>query len=244
MRILFDHIAIGVTAVGEVTDFLVGELGGTDPKGGPSGPFDFWQWSYQDGARLEVIEPAGPPGGFLHRFLEQRGPGLHHVTFKVADLDAICARAESLGYRVVGYDASSPSWKEAFLHPKEALGIVVQFAESHPELEGERPQPTPPPGPERAAHTVRLVGLRMRAPELAPVVKQWEALLGGAREERIEGGIPLHVFRWPDSPLRLAIEIGPGPARPLWVELAELGDVELPAAPHPRLGTRFVALAV
>lgn len=240
MNILFDHIAIGVPAIEGVTELLVGELGGTDPQGGPSGPFDFWQWRYQGGGCLEIIEPAGPEGGFLHRFLERRGPGLHHVTFKVPDLDQVCARAESFGYHVVGYDASSPAWKEAFLHPKEALGIVVQFAEAHPELREERRESTPPAEPPRADHTIRLVGLRMRVPELALALRQWGELLGGTHEERRVGGVALHLFRWPESPLRLAVEVGPGPAEPLFVEVAEVGGVELSEAPDPRLGTRLV----
>ena len=33
-----------------------------------------------------------PPGGFMHRFLERRGPGVHHVTFEVPDIDAACAQ--------------------------------------------------------------------------------------------------------------------------------------------------------
>src|SRR5262245_15300792 len=107
---------------------LVGALGGSPAHGGSSSQYRFGQWRFDGGGRLEILEPE-KPDGFLSRFLETRGPGIHHVTFKVPSLQDACGRARDLGYDIVGYDDSDPEWKEAFLHPKQALGIVVQFAE-------------------------------------------------------------------------------------------------------------------
>src|SRR3989442_12626720 len=81
--------------------------------------------------------------GFLHRFLARRGPGVHHVTFLVPSLAAACARAEAEGYEIVGRDESDSGWMTAFLHPKQALGIVVQLAQSAGR-EGGRPWEVPP----------------------------------------------------------------------------------------------------
>ena len=100
----FDHIAMALPRMADATAVLVGELGGAPHHGGPAGPYRFGQWSYAGGGRLEVLEPRGDDG-FLHRFLRERGPGVHHVTFTVPDLDAQCARARDHGYRIVGYDA-------------------------------------------------------------------------------------------------------------------------------------------
>ena len=76
-------------------------------------------------------------------------------------LDEICARAQEEGYNVVGRDDSDPSWKEAFLHPKQALGIVVQFAEGR----GDNGPPgwQPPPGPPDPPPPVTIRGLRLTA---------------------------------------------------------------------------------
>src|SRR5713226_3555188 len=127
--IRFDHIAIGVTRIAEVPAFLVGTLGGVARYGRSIGGAFIWTvWRFEGGGRIEILEPRGDDG-FLHRFLAQRGPGIHHVTFRVPSLRAACERAEARGSSVVGYDDSDPSWMEAFLHPREALGIVVQFAE-------------------------------------------------------------------------------------------------------------------
>src|SRR5215813_8639430 len=108
---------------------LVGQLGGAPAHGGSSPRYRFGQWRFEGGGRVEVLEPAGRDG-FLARFLEARGAGIHHVTFRVPSLADACARARARGYDIVGRDESDPEWKEAFLHPKQALGIVVQFAET------------------------------------------------------------------------------------------------------------------
>src|SRR5512146_1772984 len=105
---------------------LVGQLGGTPAHGGSSPMYRFGQWRFKGGGRIEILEPADADG-FLRRFLRTRGPGVHHVTFRVPSLGEVCARARAHGYDIVGYDDSDPDWKETFLHPRQALGIVVQF---------------------------------------------------------------------------------------------------------------------
>ena len=91
----FDHIAIAMDRLADAPAVLVGVLGGRADRGGPGRAFRWGTWRYEGGGRLEVIEPdaAAGPDGFLQRFLERHGPGIHHVTFKVPDLRAACDRA-------------------------------------------------------------------------------------------------------------------------------------------------------
>src|SRR5580765_2559353 len=160
-RWVLDHIAIGLERLADGVPFLVGELGGRYHDGGPSGNFTGAQWSFADGEKLELIEPLGPPGGFMHRFLAARGPGVHHVTFKVPDIAAAAERVRRFGYEAVGYNDESPYWKELFLHPKQALGIVVQLAEAHPVpesvMEAWNAGWEPPRDPVRAEPPARVV---------------------------------------------------------------------------------------
>src|SRR5262249_19222093 len=121
-----DHIAIAVEQIAEARPLLESALGGAPAYGGVSPAYTFHQWRFAGGGRLEILEPRGSDG-FLRRFLEQRGSGIHHVTFLIPSLDAACERARAHGYDIVGHDASSRDWKEAFLHPRQALGIVVQL---------------------------------------------------------------------------------------------------------------------
>ena len=229
-----DHVAIGVSDVSAVVPVVVGELGGREHDAGPGPGFVFWQWSFAGGGTLEVLSPDGPPGGFLHRFLDARGPGVHHVTFKLPDIREAMDRAKRLGYEVVGFDDGSPGWIEAFLRPKQAQGIVVQLTESHPELSGEDWTPQPfPPAPSDVPPPVELVGLRLAARSEARARRQWEELLGGtclARKRDL-------LFRWPDSPLRIAVTVDAAlPEGPLALEIASDRNLRLPEGPHPALG--------
>src|SRR5207245_10905959 len=108
----FDHTGLAGPRLADAPAFLVGELGGAAAHGGPSGAYTFAQWRFKDGGRLEVLEPRGADG-FLHRFLAQRGPGIHHVTFIVPSLRGVCEHAEAAGHAIVGYDDSNPDWREA-----------------------------------------------------------------------------------------------------------------------------------
>jgi methylmalonyl-CoA/ethylmalonyl-CoA epimerase len=233
-RTQFDHIAIAMERMADATDVLVGRLGGSPDSGGPGGGFRWAAWRFEGGGSVEVIEPAGTDG-FLHRFLAARGPGVHHVTFKVASLAQATARAEAQGYRLVGRDESDPDWLVAYLHPKEALGIVVQLGQSGGRY-GRRPWEVPagPPSPPRAA---RVLGLRTRAWSAERARFQWERALGGALVHATEREL---VFRWPPSPMRIVAEIAPDSAEgPMAIDLGPGRDPGLPAGSVAPLGTVF-----
>ncbi len=234
---ILDHVAIGVLDAAAVPAFLVGELGGRRLAAGPGTGFRFWQWSFEEGGTIEILEPDGPPGGFLHRFLAARGPGIHHITFKVPDLEKAMGRAASLGYEIVGFNDAWPDWKEAFLHPKQAQGIVVQLAETHSELEAEPPGHWPfPSEPEDPPPAVRIVGLRLVIGSADRARHLWQETLGGSCTAN---GAEL-VFRWPRSPLRVAVTIEPGAVEgPRAIEVAADRSLSLPEGPHPVLGTAF-----
>lgn len=237
-RARLDHVAIGLPRLADGLPLVVGELGGRPFIGGPNPAFRGGQWRFANGALLELIEPAGPPGGFLHRFLARRGPGIHHVTFKVPSLAAAIAHGRSLGYQAVSVFDEHPAWKEAFLHPKAAQGIVVQIVEAHPELGDDWSEAwRPPPGPQPGRPAAALLALRLAASSREAALRLWcDCLHGEARD-----GADALVLRWPGSPLRLALDIDdrvePGPR---WLEVAAGRRLALPDGPHPVLGARFV----
>jgi methylmalonyl-CoA epimerase len=79
---------------------------------------------------LELIEPTSPetPVG---RFLEKKGPGLHHVAFRVRDLAAELESFRRAGYRLVD-EAPRPGargHRVAFLHPSGTGGLLVELVE-------------------------------------------------------------------------------------------------------------------
>jgi methylmalonyl-CoA/ethylmalonyl-CoA epimerase len=202
-----DHVAIGAAHIEDAADLLVRRLGGRPHAGGPGPAFRGAQWEFRDGARVEVIEPFGAPDGFLHRFLASRGPGIHHVTFKVPDIYRAAEAVRARGLTVVGFNDAFEGWKEMFLHPREAQGIVVQLAQTSPLVPDDSWTPDFPfpsvAGP--LPDPVHVRGVRLRVRDLGRARAQWEGLLG-ARGEREDAGQRV-VFRWAESPLHVAIEV-------------------------------------
>jgi methylmalonyl-CoA/ethylmalonyl-CoA epimerase len=223
---LFDHIAIAVPRLADAEPILAGQLGGRSTFGTTTDAYRFWHWRYEGGGDLEVLEPAGE-NGFLHRFLAQRGPGIHHVTFTVPDLDDACARAQAAGYSIVGYDDSEPEWKEAFLHPRQAQGIVVQLAEPN-----SAHRPPEAPGP-----SITVIGLRLSARSAERAHAQWGAVVGGERADDRDAAL---VYRWPGSSMRIAVEIDPHRDEgPLCIEYSSRRSVALAAGAYRVLGAVF-----
>lgn len=237
--IRFDHVALGLRRIADAQPFLEGVLGATPVVGTASPGFAWVQWEFAGGGLIEILEPLGE-AGFMHRFLAAGGPRPHHVTFKVASLDDVCSRAEALGYEIVGRRVAHEHWKEAFLHPRQAQGIVVQLAETgeqgaEPGLEWVLPE-----GPSERPSPALLIGPTLRAHSERSARRQWQELLGASCESAENGHL---VFRWPDSPMRLAVEIRrDAPEGTLSIDIAQRPDLRLPEGPVPELGTVFRAL--
>lgn len=233
--ILLDHIAIALPRIADAPSILEAVLGGIPERMRPSGVFRWASWTYAAGGRIEILEPMGADG-FLHRFLAAHGPGVHHVTFKVPDLDAVCQRAERHGYAIVGRDDSDSSWKEAFFHPKQALGIVVQLAEAGPPSPPGHPGDLPP-GLLGASPAVRILGLRMRVHSRERALTQWRDILQADVEDGPAGGL---TFHWPGSPMRILVDVDPTAAEgSLAIELESERELPGLAEAGARLGIRL-----
>ena len=79
--------------------------------------------------RFEVIQPAGPDS-FLQKFLDARGPSMHHVTFEVGDWERAVSACAHHAIPIFGERSGQTDgahWKEAFIHPKHTGGMLAQF---------------------------------------------------------------------------------------------------------------------
>lgn len=149
MTAVLDHLAIGTSVLADGWDLFGGVLGGRWAYGSDSDGFWWGQLDFAVGPKIELLTPNGEPGsGFLDRFLAARGAGPHHLNFAVTDIEDTLARLRASGIEPVGVNLADPAWKEAFLHPRSAHGIVIQVAEQGaPAPLCAPPRDLPEPGP-------------------------------------------------------------------------------------------------
>jgi methylmalonyl-CoA/ethylmalonyl-CoA epimerase len=98
------------------------------------------QLADSDGARIsgfhageslvELLEPDKPDSP-IGKFLEKRGPGIHHICFAVDDLDGTLQRCREAGLRLIDETPrkGAEGKRIAFLHPSSTGGILVELSE-------------------------------------------------------------------------------------------------------------------
>ena len=79
-------------------------------------------------ARVELLEPTKPEST-VARFLERRGPGLHHIAYRVEDLEATLARLAERGIELIDRvpRAGAGGHRVAFLHPRSTGGVLIEL---------------------------------------------------------------------------------------------------------------------
>jgi methylmalonyl-CoA/ethylmalonyl-CoA epimerase len=93
-------------------------------------PFDIGESKME---LLQATREDSPVAKFIRR---NGGPGVHHITYEVDDLDAAIAELERRGGRIAYRHTYQPgvtfegcAWREAFIHPKDAFGVLIHLAE-------------------------------------------------------------------------------------------------------------------
>jgi methylmalonyl-CoA/ethylmalonyl-CoA epimerase len=129
------HIAVVVPELEKAMDFWVEALGlslvhiehvadqAVDVAFLPAGESD-----------IELLEPIDSASG-VARYLERRGPGLHHICFEVDDIEEILARLKAADIPLIDETPTigTGGKKIAFVHPKGTGGVLVELYELTPE---------------------------------------------------------------------------------------------------------------
>lgn len=123
------HIGIAVRNLDAILPFY------RDVLGLPEAPLDD-----ADGARIagvaagdslvELLE-AQVDESPIARFVDRKGPGIHHLCFYVDDLDATIARAKAAGVTLIDEQprVGAEGKRIAFLHPKSTGGVLIELSE-------------------------------------------------------------------------------------------------------------------
>ena len=81
-------------------------------------------------SHIELLEPLGPetPVG---KFLQKRGPGLHHVAVRVTDIHASLAHLKEQGIRLIDENprVGAGGCLVAFVHPSSANGVLLELVQ-------------------------------------------------------------------------------------------------------------------
>lgn len=139
----FDHFAIAAEDPGRAGRFWQ-KLFGLE--------LDHWTLSQDEGFRVAQylmpkqqagIEIIGPwdDSSFMKRFLDQRGPGMHHITIEVEDAEQAYAFVrEEMELEPVSEPFDDHEWRQFFIHPRDTGGVLVQL---YSWLPGRRPADWP-----------------------------------------------------------------------------------------------------
>ena len=125
-----DHLGIAVKDLAAAerlfADLLGVEPGGREVVAAEQVEVAFFQVGE---SRFELLQPTSEESA-IHKAIEKRGEGLHHVCLAVDDIDAEVERLRAAGFQFVG-EAPRPGaggHRVAFLHPKSAGGILIELA--------------------------------------------------------------------------------------------------------------------
>lgn len=123
------HIGVAVASIADALAFYRDVLGlaphpPEEADGATIVSLDF------GGTEVELLEPRSPDSP-VAKFLAKRGPGIHHVCYRVPDLDAALAACRRAGYHLVDEvpRAGAGGRRVAFIHPKSTAGILLELTE-------------------------------------------------------------------------------------------------------------------
>ena len=132
MRATLDHIGIAVKDLGEALAFYRDALGlEVEAPEDVASQHVRAHFIRVGESSLELLEATAPESA-IARYVDRRGPGIHHITLRVDDLAAVLARLKSKGVRLV--DESPRPGAEgalvAFIHPSATHGVLVELKQA------------------------------------------------------------------------------------------------------------------
>ena len=123
------HIGIAVPSIRDALPFYRDVLGLApgSPEHADGATIVSLHFGDVDVELLEPVDPSSPVASFLAK----RGPGIHHICYRVPDLAAALARCRAAGYRLVDETPrrGAGGRRIAFLHPKSTNGILLELTD-------------------------------------------------------------------------------------------------------------------
>ena len=84
-----------------------------------------------ENGRIELMQPTNDASP-IKKFLDKKGPGLHHIALETDDIEGEVSRMEGCGIQFLGkIRPGSAGTKVTFIHPKSLSGVLAELC-SHP----------------------------------------------------------------------------------------------------------------
>jgi methylmalonyl-CoA/ethylmalonyl-CoA epimerase len=178
----FDHFAVAGWSRDALNHRWAAEIGASFLVRGLTAGISANIMTMGNGVKFEVMEPREVEiEDFLVRFLERHGEGFHHITFVVPDVGHAARVTEERGYQLMG--SRTDFLAEVFLHPRQALGVVIQYVEPRDYSGVPRPADWPVgASPASLDHTTVVV------PSLVAARALYVDLLGGTPTAEADDG--------------------------------------------------------
>lgn len=131
MEFELDHIAIAVNTLDEGSKFYK-TLGfpemETEEVASEKVKTGFLKLG--NSANIELLEPMSEDSS-VKKFLDKRGPGIHHICLRVKNIDAHVERLKSLGIRMINETPKigAHNCRVAFIHPASTGGVLIELSE-------------------------------------------------------------------------------------------------------------------
>jgi len=130
MILRIDHVSLAVKDYKGAVEFFTRILGATSQYSGTDNNLKYyWEtFSLGDLSRFEIIKPTAE-GSFLQNFLKNKTGGIHHLVLQTPDIEMTKEVLEKNKIPYFGYQNYGERWKELFIHPKDAFGVLLQIGE-------------------------------------------------------------------------------------------------------------------
>jgi methylmalonyl-CoA/ethylmalonyl-CoA epimerase len=126
-----DHVAIAVESIDDVLPALEAVTGarGSRPERVEAQGVEVCFLGTGFG-KIELVRPLGPDSP-VARFLTRRGTGLHHIAYRVADIDTTLHRLATDGMELIDRvpRPGAHGHRVAFIHPRSTGGVLVELVQ-------------------------------------------------------------------------------------------------------------------
>ncbi|MFZ4453882.1 VOC family protein [Salibacterium aidingense] len=134
MQKVLDHIGIAVRNVEESVNFYTGVLGGrfidrytSEAEGVESEVVVL----HVNGVQMELLAPTNNTTSPIARFIKQKGKGVHHIAYRVHDLDEALVDLQNRGIRVLEHTlrTNKHGRRLIYLNPADTEGTIIEYCD-------------------------------------------------------------------------------------------------------------------